>query len=92
MKGIWNFAVRQHGGPTPDCRAVNRYDDWLFKGDEGVDQTGLRTVPRARGIFQKIVEVVSRAERVSRSVPKHDTYVVVLRGGVEQVRDGVVHR
>src|SRR5258708_11631117 len=79
LAGIDKIAVRQHGGPAPDRRTVHCCYDWLFKGDEGIDQAGLRTVFGTRGIFQKVIEVVSRAERVSCSVPRSEEHTSELQ-------------
>src|ERR1700690_260943 len=91
LAGIDKIAVCQHGGAAPDCRTVHSRDDWLFKGNEGIDQTGLRTVFRAWRILQKVIEVVSRTEGVSRSVPKHDADAIILCCSVEEIRHGDVH-
>src|SRR5882672_2330490 len=88
---VHKIAMRQHGGPASDYRTVHCCDDWLFKSDEGIDQTRLRTVFGTWGIFQKVVEVVPRTEGVSRSVPKHDADAIVLRCGVDEIRHVDVH-
>jgi len=45
----------------------------------------------SRRVLQKIPHIVAGAERISRAVPEYDPNLIVLCGGIEQVRQGDVH-
>src|SRR5229473_734363 len=87
---------RSHSGSTlwspANGGAMNRSNHWLFKIDQRADQLGLWTLAWSWGVPHEVLHIIPRTERIAGTMPEHDTYVVVLRGGVERVRDGDVHR
>src|SRR6266436_5331039 len=83
--------VRQHGGATADRGAVDRGDQRLVEVDQRLHQSGLRKIPRPRRILEKILEIVTRAERMSRAMPEDDTRVVVIRCLVQDACESHVH-
>src|SRR5712671_1290540 len=85
------IAVRQHGGAATDCGAVDRRDQWLVEVDQGIHQAGLWRFARPWRIFQKILDIVTGAERISRAMPEDGTRVLVSRRLVEDARKRQVH-
>lgn len=44
-----------------------------------------------RGFLKKLLDIVARAERISRAVPKDDLHVLVMRYLVEDTCESYVH-
>jgi hypothetical protein len=100
MKGIWNFvltpalnevAVRQHSGAATDRGAVDRRDQWLVEVDQCIHEAGPWRLAWPRRILEKILDIVARAERIYRAVPKDDLHVLVMRYLVEDTCESYVH-
>src|SRR6266550_4637023 len=84
-------AMRQHGGAAADGGAVDRGDERLVEVEQRIHQSGLWRFSRSRRILQKILDIVARAERISRAVPEDDTRVLVIRHLVENAGESHVH-
>src|SRR5712691_11468081 len=84
-------AVRQHGGAATDGGAVDRHDHRFVEVDECVHETGLWRFAWPWRILEKVLDIVARAERISRAVPEDDTRVLVIRRLVEDACESHVH-
>src|SRR5207237_9313500 len=85
------IAVRQHGGSTPDRRAVDGGDERLVEIDERLHQARLGRLTGPWWALQEIHHIVARTERVSRAVPERDANLLVLRRRIEKLRESDVH-
>src|SRR6202049_2856661 len=84
-------AVRHHGGAAADGGAVDRGDQRLVEVDQRLHQSGLWRFSRPWRILEKILDIVARAERISRAMPEDDTRVLVIRRLVEDACERQVH-
>src|SRR5713226_529236 len=84
-------AVRKHGGAATDRGAVDRRDQWLVEVDQCVHEAGLWRFAWPWRILEKILDIVARAERISRAVPKDDLHDLVIRRLAEDTCESYVH-
>src|SRR5436309_867128 len=84
-------AVHQHRRSRADGGAVHGGDERLRESDQRIVQASLRTATRPGRILHEVLQVVARSERIAGAVPEDDSRAIVLRGAVEQIRDGAVH-
>src|SRR5712692_882090 len=92
LSRVHEVTVGQHCGPPANGGAMHRSNHRLFKIDQRADQLSLWTLAWSWRVPHEVLHIISRTERIAGTMPEHDTYVVDLRGGVERVRDGDVHR
>jgi hypothetical protein len=53
-------------------------DQRLLEIDQRVDQFRLRTFDRSWRVLHKILDIIARTKRISRSMPKRDAYLIVF--------------
>src|ERR1700730_10110748 len=78
LAGVDEVAVRQHGSAATDRGALDRHDLWLVEVNERIHEPGLWRFAWPWRILEKILDIVARAERIPRTMPKDDTRVVVI--------------
>ena len=72
--------------------ARERLRDYLrFYNEQRIHQSGLWRFSRPWRILEKILDIVARAERISRSMPEDDTRVLVIRRLAEDACESHVH-
>src|SRR6266700_2753101 len=91
LAGVDEVAVRQHGGAATDCGAADRRDQWLVEVDQCIHEAGLWRFAWPWRILEKILDIVARAERISRAMPEDDTRVRVIRRLAEDACESPVH-
>src|SRR5258705_8543485 len=88
---VHEVAVSQHGRSAPNGCALNGGDQRLLEIDQRLDQLRLRTFALCWRVLHKVLDIIARTERISRSMPKHDAYLIVFCRPVEQFRHRDVH-
>src|SRR6266702_1872647 len=80
---VHEVTVRQHGRSAPNGCALNGGDQRLLEIDQRVDQLRLSTVALRWRVLHKVLNIIARTTRLSRSMPKHDAYLIVFCRSVE---------
>ncbi len=83
--------MRQHGGAAADRGAVDRRDQRLVEVDQCFHEAGLGRFAWPWRIFEKILDIIARAERIPRAVPEDDPRGLVIRRLVKDARESRVH-
>src|SRR5262245_5143838 len=84
--------MSKQGSTASNCDTLHSGNHRLIQVKQRLTKPSLRTLTRAWRVLKKILYIVARTERVSRGVPDHNMYLIVLCGLIECVRKSVVHR
>ena len=52
---------------------------------------GFRLRPEALGVLHEVLEIVARTKRIARGMPKRNTYLVVFRCVLKELRHREIH-
>src|SRR5258706_7905325 len=88
---INKVAVSQHRRSASDGRALDGGHQWLLEVKQRIHQSSLRRLAWSWRVLEKILDIVARAEGISRAMPQHHAYCVVPGRFVEKIREGRVH-
>src|SRR5258706_14230964 len=80
---VHEVTVSQHGRSAPNGCALHGGDQRLLEIDQRADQLRLRTFVLCWRVLHKVLDIIARTKRISRSMPQHDAYLLVFCRSVE---------